>query len=79
MKRVSLMLACTMLIVIAGPALAQNTPPPSGATKTGCDVKFVKNGVPMGSKHIEEGGTYTRAGDNQLMVCRNGKVVQAQQ
>jgi hypothetical protein len=33
----------------------------------------------MGSKHIEEGGTYTRAGDNQLMVCRNGKVVKAQQ
>ena len=46
-------------------------------TKAGCDVPFVRNNVPMGSKHIEEGGTYTRAGDSQLMVCRNGKVVKA--
>ena len=51
------------------------------SARAGCDVPFFKTvggqKTPIGSKHIEEGGTYTRAGDMQLMVCRNGKVVKA--
>jgi hypothetical protein len=71
-------------VILSTSALAQNPTPTNLSTpqKTGCDVKFFKTvggqQVPTGTKHIEEGGTYTSVGNYQKMMCRNGKIVKVQ-